>query len=61
MTFLPFIISVSGQPIGSPASSFSELTVEDPLPSVLMLSTDGYVLSHGTRVTEVNQETTDDN
>lgn len=61
MKFLPFVISVSSQPINSPTSPYGEFTLEDPLPSVLELSRDGNVLSHGTRLTEVNRETTDDN
>jgi hypothetical protein len=39
----------------------STLASEDPLPSVVDINSGGYVLSHGTRLTEVGRETTDDN
>lgn len=61
MTYLPFVISVSSQTINLPTSPFGEFTIEDPLPTVLELSSNGNVLSHSTRLTEVNQETTDEN
>lgn len=57
---LPFVINAVGLSNSSKVSC-NDLTVDDPLPSVLELSEDGYVLSLGTRITEVNLETTDDN
>lgn len=36
-------------------------TTEDPIPTVVDIDTDGYFLSHRTRFTAVQVETTDDN
>lgn len=57
---LPFVIHATGFAY-TPKTPCNNLTAEDPLPSVLELSGDGYLLSHATRLTEVNAETTDDN
>lgn len=57
---LPFVIHATGL-TSTPKYPHNSLTAEDPLPSVLELSGDGYLLSHATRITEVNVETTDDN
>lgn len=57
---LPFVIHATGLP-SSPKTPCNSLTAEDPLPSVLELSGEGYLLSHNTRMTAVNAETTDDN
>lgn len=37
------------------------LTCDDPLPASLEVNAFGYVVEHGTRVTEIKKETTDDN
>jgi hypothetical protein len=60
MTILPFVIHATGL-ASTPKTLCNGLTAEDPLPSVLDLSGDGYLLSHATRMTAVNAETTDDN
>ncbi len=39
----------------------STLTSEDPLPAVVKINSSGYLLSHQTRFTAVERETTDDN
>lgn len=56
---LPFVVHLTGltSPFNHSCNSF---TVEEPLPPVVQLK-DGYVQSLATRITEVSQETTDDN
>ena len=55
---LPLILRVSGaQLVSAHSSPYGE---EDALPTVVELSTDGFFVSRGTKVTEVHQETTDD-
>jgi hypothetical protein len=60
MTLLPFVIHATGL-ASLPKAPRNSLTTEDPLPSVLELTGDGYVLSIATRLTAVSRETTDDN
>jgi hypothetical protein len=57
---LPFVILATGL-TSPPKPSCDSFTTEDPLPSVVKLAEDGYVLSTTTRLTEVSRETTDDN
>lgn len=38
----------------------SGLTSEDPLPAVVNVSLDGYIISNSTKLTAINRETTDD-
>lgn len=57
---LPFVINVAGL-ASSAHPSCNSLTAEEPLPSILASSGEGYLLSHATRMTAVQAETTDDN
>jgi hypothetical protein len=56
----PFVIKEAG--INSlRGTTCNEQTADDPMPSVLDTSAEGYVLSGATRLTEVGRESTDDN
>jgi hypothetical protein len=55
----PFILRTSvGESFGG--SKYDELTSEDPLPATVKMDSTGLILTRATRLTEVQQETTDD-
>ena len=57
--FLPYILRTSvAEPLGR--SNYDELTSEDPLPATVETNGAGLTLTRATRLTEVKQETTDD-
>lgn len=59
---LPFLIGLlSSKNSVSPSLAPCYLTMEEPLPAVIAVTSDGYVTSQSTRMTEVARETTDDN
>jgi hypothetical protein len=62
MSNLPFILHAAKlcDPVGDPFSGDFPAN-EDPLPVTLEIGAAGYLLSHGTRITDVRRETTDDN
>lgn len=57
-TVLRAVLSTSGA-VHLPR--MTTLTSEDPLPAVVDIDSGDYLLSHGTRLTEIGRETTDDN
>lgn len=54
---VPLVLRVTGVQAVAVRGRSSD---EDSLPTVVELDNDGLLLSHGTRVTEVRSETTDD-
>jgi hypothetical protein len=59
MSKTPFILQF-GQSSTTNRLVIDSVTSEDPLPAVLVTTTDGYAMDRGTRVTAVEHETTDD-
>lgn len=57
----PLIVALAKGHESSQPSHHDQLTAEDTLPAVLDQSSDGYVISRQTFVTDVTLETTDDN
>jgi hypothetical protein len=56
----PFIFKFSQSSTTITRSAIDAVTSEDPLPAVLISTTDGYAMDRGTRVTEVKHETIDE-
>jgi hypothetical protein len=62
MRKIPWISQIAGAPHASSLFDAREMDKsEDPLGAAVEIDADGLVLSRQTRVTEVRQETTDDN
>jgi hypothetical protein len=59
MSKTPFIFRF-GQSSTTNLFAMDAVTSEDPLPAVLVTTTDGYAMDRGTRVTEVKHETIDE-
>lgn len=59
MSKTPFIFQF-GQSSMTDRFAMDVVTSEDPLPAVLVTTTDGYAMDRGTRVTEVKHETIDE-
>jgi hypothetical protein len=59
MSKTPFILQF-GQSSTTSGPVIDSVTSEDPLPAVLVTTTDGYAMDRGTRVTEVRHETIDE-
>lgn len=60
MSKTPFILQFSQSSTATNRPVKDAVTSEDPLPAVLVTTTDGYAMDRGTRVTEVKHETIDE-
>lgn len=58
MTAIPFINRYAAIPCNS--AGRDEVTSEDTLPAIVEVTAEGLVRESATRLTDVNQETTDD-
>lgn len=60
MSGIPLLIKKSSSARKNIFESIDQLVFDDDLPTALFRDVSGYLLARTTRITEVNQETTDD-